>query len=233
MNSRPVARDMPAVGQGLHGGWQEQPDQGHPLPRHQRGGAPAQGRRRGPQAGVGHAPLREVSDTWLADKHTRENRFSLGFFSEEYLRQFPAAVARQSGDIIAFANIWAGAEKEELSIDLMRYLPRAAHGLMDYLPANIMLWGRQQGYGWFNLGMAPLSRLENHPLRPVWNRVGGIIFRHGEHFHNFQGLREYKEKSDPVWTPKYMACPSGFAVPRVLTNLAVLISGGPIGLIAK
>jgi len=43
---------------------------------------------------------------------------------------------------------------------------------MDYLFIELMLWGRQAGYRWFNLGMAPLSGLEAHPLAPAWHRVG-------------------------------------------------------------
>ena len=37
---------------------------------------------------------------------------------------------------------------------------------MDYLFIELMLWGQQAGYRWLNLGMAPLSGLEAHPLAP-------------------------------------------------------------------
>ena len=95
------------------------------------------------------------------------------------------------------------------------------------------LRGRAEGYGWFHLGMAPLAGLEAHPLAPTWNRVAEIVFRHGEHFYNFQGLRDYKDKFDPVWEPKFLASPGGLRLPMILTNLATLISGGAKGLIAK
>ncbi len=68
---------------------------------------------------------------------------------------------------------------------------------MDYLFIELMSWGREQGYRWFNLGMAPLSGLDRHPLAPAWHRVGNFVFRHGEHFYNFEGLRRYKAKFDP------------------------------------
>jgi phosphatidylglycerol lysyltransferase len=67
----------------------------------------------------------------------------------------------------------------------------------------------------------------------LWNRVGVFIYRHGEHFYNFQGLRRYKEKFDPVWEPRYLAFPGTFLLPRVLTNLASLISGGLKGAVSK
>jgi phosphatidylglycerol lysyltransferase len=92
---------------------------------------------------------------------------------------------------------------------------------------------QREGYQWFNLGMAPLSGLEDRPLAPLWNRMGAFMFRHGEHFYNFQGLRQYKEKFDPEWGPKYLASPGGLALPRILTNIASLISGGLKGVITK
>jgi phosphatidylglycerol lysyltransferase len=177
--------------------------------------------------------LRRVSDAWLKEKKTREKGFSLGCFDAGYLKNFPIAVVRHQGEIVAFANIWPGAAWRELSIDLMRYHPKAPHGVMDYLFISLMLWGKEQGYQSFDLGMAPLSGMENRPFAPLWNRIGAVIFRHGEHFYNFEGLRNYKEKFDPVWEPRYLACPGGLALPRILINIAALVSSGIKGVVAK
>jgi phosphatidylglycerol lysyltransferase len=177
--------------------------------------------------------LREVSDAWLADKSTREKGFSLGFFDEPYLKTTPTAVIQREGKVVAFANIWLAGGKEELSPDLMRYSPDAPQGVMDYLFVKLMLWGKEQGYRWFNLGMAPLSGFEDHALAPLWNRVGALLFRQGEQFYNFQGLRQYKEKFDPEWEPRYLATPTGIVLPRILANLAALVSGGLKGVVSK
>lgn len=177
--------------------------------------------------------LRTISDAWLAEKQTREKGFSLGFFNPDYLRQFPAGIVRQKDTIVAFANLWLGAEQKELSPDLMRYLPSAPSGIMEYLFIQLMVWGQREGYQWFNLGMAPLSGLEDRTLAPLWNRLGAFVFRHGEHFYNFQGLRQYKEKFAPEWTPRYLASPGGLALPRIVANVAALISGGLKGVLGK
>jgi phosphatidylglycerol lysyltransferase len=177
--------------------------------------------------------IKDVSDLWLSQKNTREKGFSLGFFNKEYLEQFPVAVVRKNQKIIAFANIWVGAEKEEISVDLMRYHPEAPSGIMDYLLVEVMLHAKQEGYRWFNLGMAPLSGFDDRALAPLWSRLGAFVFRHGEHFYNLQGLRQYKDKFDPVWRPKYLACPGGLTVPRVLGNIATLISSGVKGVFTK
>ena len=152
---------------------------------------------------------------------------------DAYLSHFPVALVRVGGRVVAFANLWVGAEREELSVDLMRYDAAAPEGVMEYLFIELMLWGRAAGFRRFNLGMAPLSGLENRQLAPLWARAGALLFRHGEHFYNFQGLRAYKEKFDPVWEPRYIASPGGLALPRILTNVAALISGGLMGVVAK
>ena len=177
--------------------------------------------------------LKKVSDSWLQSKKTREKRFSLGYFNPEYLSKMPVAVITQNDSIIAFANILTGAEKEEISIDLMRFSPSSPDGIMDYLFVELLLWGKEQNYKWFNFGMAPLSGIENRVLAPVWSHVGAFVFRHGEHFYNFKGLRQYKQKFGPEWQPKYLACSKSFMLPRVLTNIAILISGDIKGVITK
>ena len=177
--------------------------------------------------------LSALSDRWLESKQTREKGFSLGYLDPVYIQRFPLGVVRQAGTMIAFANIWRSAQHEELAVDLMRYSHEAPGGVMDYLFVELMLWGQREGYQCFNLGMAPLSGLENRALAPLWARVGGFVFRHGEHFYNFQGLREYKGKFDPQWEPKYLASPGGLYLPRILTDIAALISGGFKGVIAK
>ncbi|MBN1956753.1 MAG: bifunctional lysylphosphatidylglycerol flippase/synthetase MprF [Desulfuromonadales bacterium] len=177
--------------------------------------------------------LKRISDSWLNEKNSREKGFSLGFFDEGYLVQFPLAVVRKEREILAFANLWCGADKAELSIDLMRYLPQSPSGIMEYLFIQLILWGQKQNYQYFNLGMAPLSGFENRPFAPLWHRIGALVFRHGEHFYNFEGLRHYKNKFDPVWEPRYLACPGGLVLPRILTHTATLISGGIKGVFGK
>jgi phosphatidylglycerol lysyltransferase len=177
--------------------------------------------------------LKEISDAWLREKNTREKRFSLGFFDPQYLKRFSLGIIRREQEILAFCNLWEGAARDELSVDLMRYSPGVPPETMEYLFIRLMLWGKEYGYHKFNLGMAPLSGLDGRSLAPTWSRLGALIYQHVEHFYNFKGLRQYKEKFDPVWEPRYIACPSGLILPRILTNIASLTSGGMKGVIAK
>jgi phosphatidylglycerol lysyltransferase len=171
--------------------------------------------------------LKEVSDAWLAARGAREKGFSLGFWSEPYLCRYDHAVVRHEGRIVAFANIWKSAGKNEYSLDLMRHLPDAPGSTMDYLFICLMAKAKDEGFTWFNLGMAPLSGLPRHRLASRWSRIGGLIYRHGDSFYNFEGLRAFKSKFKPVWRPRYLAHPGGLSMARVLMDATTLIAASP------
>ncbi|MCW1922564.1 phosphatidylglycerol lysyltransferase domain-containing protein [Luteolibacter arcticus] len=48
----------------------------------------------------------------------------------------------------------------------------------------------------------------------------------GGSFHNFQGLRAFKDKFDPEWQPRYIAVPSAWSLPPALLDATALIGGG-------
>ena len=179
-----------------------------------------------PQVSQVMGQLREVSDDWLAARSSAEKGFSLGFFDEAYLRRFPVAVIERAGRIVAFANLWLGASREELSVDLMRYHRDAPTSVMEALFVHLMEWGRDHGYRRFVLGMAPLSGFESSPVATLWNRLGAFLYEHGEAIYNFQGLRAYKEKFNPAWEPHYLAYPGGLRLPRIMADVSALVAGG-------
>ncbi|SIQ89210.1 phosphatidylglycerol lysyltransferase [Aeromonas sp. RU39B] len=181
--------------------------------------------------------LRTISDAWLSKKQGREKGFSVGFFDEHYLCSNPLALVRKTDTernesrLVGFANLWTGVSLHCLSVDLMRYHPDVDHGpIMDFLFVELLLWGKAQGYQHFNLGMAPMSGLNAPPLGSFWARLGNTLYRRGNRFYNFQGLRRYKEKYAPEWQPRYLLCSSKLALPRTLTHLIGLISRGPLAL---
>ncbi|MFA7567048.1 MAG: bifunctional lysylphosphatidylglycerol flippase/synthetase MprF [Alkalispirochaeta sp.] len=177
--------------------------------------------------------LKTVSDEWLDHKNTREKGFSLGLFDEAYLSEFPVAIVKSTEGIVAFCNVWLGGGMNEISVDLMRYRSNAHKGIMDFLFVSLMVWGSAMGYRWFNLGMAPLSGLDNPEAATAWNRLGTLVYRNAEHFYHFQGLRQYKEKFHPVWVPRYLASPGGFSLPRILADIASLQNYGLMGVLTK
>jgi phosphatidylglycerol lysyltransferase len=67
----------------------------------------------------------------------------------------------------------------------------------------------------------------------LWVRLANYLYRYGQPFYNFQGLRAYKEKFDPVWEPRYLVYPGGLALPRVLADVSALIAGGYRGILLR
>jgi phosphatidylglycerol lysyltransferase len=115
----------------------------------------------------------------------------------------------------------------------MRYDPSVQKGIMDFLFAELMLWGKAENYHWFSLGLAPLAGLERCPLAPLWHKIGATLFDMGDQFYNFKGLHEYKAKDAPQWQARYLAAPAGLSVPVILMLITCLISGGWQGVFSK
>ncbi|HZZ86923.1 MAG TPA: GNAT family N-acetyltransferase [Caulobacteraceae bacterium] len=182
------------------------------------------------QVAAAMAELKAISDAWLAHHSGGEKTFSLGRFDPAYVAEFPLAVARVDGRIVAFASLWTTADRGAFSIDLMRYADTAPKDVMDFLFVELIAWGAAEGYQAFEFGMAPLAGLEDRPLAPIMSRVGNLLFERGEDIYNFQGVRRYKDKYDPLWSPRYMAAARKWAIPILMADVGLLSSGGMAGL---
>lgn len=97
---------------------------------------------------------------------------------------------------------------------------------MEALIVHTMLWGQSNGYGWFSLGTAPMSGFEASAVAPLRSRAGHFLYQHGARLYNFQGLRAFKEKFDPVWESRYLVYPGGLRLPRIAADVSALIAGG-------
>ncbi|HMC75894.1 MAG TPA: bifunctional lysylphosphatidylglycerol flippase/synthetase MprF [Vicinamibacterales bacterium] len=173
------------------------------------------------------ADIAEVSRDWLEAKQVLERQFSIGYFEPSYIERGRAAIVEDvgSGRLQAFANLLEGPRREELSVDLMRYRA-SGPPVMDFLITSILLWGKAQGYRTFNLGMAPLASVGEHRGAHQRERLASLVFRRGEQWYNFQGVRHYKQKFDPDWQPRYLAYESAWEWPVALANVSALIAGG-------
>jgi len=161
-----------------------------------------------------HAPallfeLNDVSDEWLSARNTSEMRFSVGWFDEAYLNTCPILVVRNAeGGIDAFANIIPEFRADEVTADMMRHRSTAEKGQMDFLFVSLFEWARTQQYARFNFGLSALSGIGEQPEDPAIERAMRFVFGHVNQFYNFKGLHGYKDKFDPVWSPRYLVYPS-------------------------
>lgn len=146
--------------------------------------------------------MKAVSDDWLGDEV--EKGFSLGFFSPQYINEAPVALVRsKEGQLVAFATLMPTGSKKLLTIDLMRHSHAAPSGIMDKIFVSMFLYGQQNGYEYFDLGMAPLSNVGASQYSFIEEKVAHFIYEYGYHLYGFQGLRHYKNKYASFWLPKY------------------------------
>ena len=170
--------------------------------------------------------LRAVSDAWLGGRHEGERGFSLGPATPAYLSQFDIAVVVRAAapeEPLAFANLWRSGDGGELSVDIMRHLPEAPPGTMDFLLVRLIGLARKEGCERFNLGLAPMSGVRGGKLAPLWARLVNLLFSAGKVGYNYRGMRRFKDKFAPAWEPRYIGLPAGGGALRALLAAVALI----------
>ncbi|PLR91107.1 phosphatidylglycerol lysyltransferase domain-containing protein [Bacillus sp. T33-2] len=147
--------------------------------------------------------INQISDSWLGGR--KEKGFSVSFFCENYVDNFPLAIVKNpAGTIIAFASLASNHQQTNrtITVDLMRYNNGSLHGTMDYLFVSIFQWCKQNEYEWCSLGMSPLANIKDSA--GLFGPIGHFIFHRVNYLYNFKGLYEYKNKFEPVWESRYL-----------------------------
>ena len=166
-----------------------------------------------------------VSEHRLRGKGTRQ-RAALGpTLHVNYLRRFPVGMVRSGGRVLAFASLVGSAGKAELSIELVRYVANAPTGILDFVLVEAILWANGQGYRTVNLGLAPPRGLGRRDTVSRWDRFGAHLYRHGEHYSDFNELRRAKARFAPRWDPRFVSSRPGPALARAIPDLAKLAAG--------
>ena len=168
--------------------------------------------------------LKIISDEWLNEMQGSEKRFSLGWFDYDYLRNCEIATVEGQEGIIAFANIIPEYQLNEITLDLMRKLKDAEHGVMEFLFVSLFQHYQKLNYDSFNLGLSALSGLKEERSSRL---EGGLdyLYEHLNGFYNFQGLHGFKDKFNPRWESRYLVYPSLAALPDVVVALVRADSG--------
>ncbi|MEZ4656196.1 MAG: phosphatidylglycerol lysyltransferase domain-containing protein [Caldilineaceae bacterium] len=172
------------------------------------------------------AELRAVSDAWLTTMHGSEQRFSLGWFEDDYVRNSRVmAIHTPDGAISAFVNFVPEYQRNELGLDLMRRRTEAATGTMEFLFVAFLQWAGAQGYDTFNLGLSALSGVGEEVDDPAIEQMLHYVYEHLNQFYNFKGLHGFKAKFRPTWSPRYLIYPNAAALPAVLAALVQASAG--------
>ena len=108
----------------------------------------------------------------------------------------------------------------------MRYHRDAPKSVMEALFVHLMRLGPGAGLSLVRARHGAAVRLRALAGGAARGRAGNFLYEHGGSLYNFQGLRAYKEKFNPVWEPHYLAYPGGLELPRILADVSALVAGG-------
>ena len=169
--------------------------------------------------------LGAITEAWLAAKGSRETGFAFGRFDASYLQRCDVALVRRRGEPVAFANLLSNTARTGAAVDFYRQLPDLPGLVLAFLLTSLALELKTRRYRNLSLGMAPLAGPEDLGLSPARQRLAKMLFDHGERFYTDTGSRALKARFDPVWSPRYLACPMGVDPALLLPDVTALMSG--------
>lgn len=170
--------------------------------------------------------LHEISDAWLTSRHGGEMHFSDGWFNEKYIQSEPVMVIHAAdGSPTAFANLVPEYQKNELTIDLMRHLPKVEYGTMEFLFARLLQYAKENNYLSFSLGLSAIVGIGEKPDDPRVEKALHTLSEFASRYFNFKGLHNFKAKFHPDWQPRYLIYPGAASLPQILSTLLQAHSG--------
>ena len=166
--------------------------------------------------------LRDVSDSWMSGGGQRERTFTVGKFDPDYLQSTTVLVVRhrETGEIVAFANVLPSYQSGEGNFDLMRRRDDAPNGVMEFLFVGLIDRFRAEGREGMNLGLAPLANITGDSLA---DRALRVLYERGDKAFHYQGLRTFKDKWHPRWEDRYLGYRNDADLPKIAT--AVIRAG--------
>ncbi|MGB8491072.1 MAG: phosphatidylglycerol lysyltransferase domain-containing protein [Bacteroidales bacterium] len=166
--------------------------------------------------------LKAVSDEWLRSTGREEIIFSQGMFVwDELKNQTILTVENSEEKVIAFLNIIPDFATGEGTYDLIRKTDDAPHGVLDFILIELFRYLKAMNYSKVNLGFAPMSGIDDpHNFQ---ERSLKFAYEKIRSFSHYKGLRNYKEKFNPVWYNKYLIYSNDYDLLQVPSVLAKVI----------
>ena len=166
--------------------------------------------------------LKLVSQEWLADMGRSEIVFSQGMFVwEELKQQTIITVENEEEKIVAFLNIIPDYVKGEATYDLIRKTKDAPNGVIDFILIEFFNYVKSIEYEYVNMGFAPLSGLNDPHTFP--EKSMKFAYEKIRSFSHYKGMRDYKDKFEPVWYNKYLIYQHDYDLLQIPTALTKVI----------
>jgi phosphatidylglycerol lysyltransferase len=165
--------------------------------------------------------IKSVSDEWLAQTKRHEIVFSQGMFIWDELKmQTIITVENPEEKVVAFLNVIPDYAVSEGTYDLMRKTADAPNGIMDFILIELFSYFKSKKIRYINLGFVPMSGLEN--AQNFKEKSMKFAYDKIRSFSHYKGLREFKDKYDPLWYNKYLIYDNDYdllQIPAVLSQV--------------
>jgi len=166
--------------------------------------------------------LANISDQWLRSTGRTELVFSQGLFDWEELRNQVIITAESAqGELAGFLNIIPDFAPAEATYDLIRKLPDAPGGTIDFLMVALFDYLKSAGFQSVNLGLAPMSGLKEAAGLP--DKSVKFAYERLRSFAHYKGLREFKDKFSPAWRNQYMVYDEDYDLISITSALSKVL----------
>jgi phosphatidylglycerol lysyltransferase len=168
------------------------------------------------------AEFAQINKQWVDDTNYFEMNFIPGKYDESYMQYMDFSVLEKDGKVYAFSIFSKTDNKHEISSGIVRYL-KGEYDLFSYIVFKNIVYAKDDGYKWFNLGLAYFSRIDTNNVDAA--KYFAKMFMFAEHFkYDIAPLRDFKEKFLPLWRDKYIAIHPDKYIVSFIKNFTTLIS---------
>ncbi len=172
------------------------------------------------------AELEAVSVVWRGGAEERGFSMALDRLGGPEQGETLLMVARDEEHRVAgFIQFVPHAASSGMSLAMMRRLPGAPNGLMEYLIVRAIHDLRQRGVDEVSLNFAAFGRQLRAPANTV-DRAFGYGLRVADRWFQIERLSRFNAKFSPEWRPRYLIYQQHLALPRCA--LAVLWAEGQL-----
>ena len=170
--------------------------------------------------------LEQVSTEWLGNRN--EMSFSVGWFDRAYLQKAPVAVVKKTStdEIIAFVSMkYHDLNKEQIGIDLMRFKNHVPNSTMDFIFIQLLIYFKENGYGHFSFGVAPLAKVGAAPKSHMGREDCKLYLQTRKIVLQLRRLEEIQGQVRPsTGNRRYLAYPQLMSLPALLIEISLLVN---------
>ncbi|WP_066521557.1 bifunctional lysylphosphatidylglycerol flippase/synthetase MprF [Curtobacterium ammoniigenes] len=185
--------------------------------RAQRAGITAQRRRWTELTAAEIRQIESISEEWVATRDLPEMGFTLGGIDEMHDPEVETLFAADADGRILAVTSWLPSFRDGRligwTLDVMRRLPDAPNGVMEFLVARAVEDARERSLEFIGLSAAPLAGVEAGAggVNAALDIVGNVL----EPVYGFRSLLRFKAKFGPEFRPLVMALPDPVALPAI------------------